>query len=233
VVGCAVVVGGERRCVSPTCSPSGGKPDVWSASGEFCGVARRGRFFSFRSFFPDEGASFSEDLTVSCQTRDDLVSATPQKSLVMRGAAAEETLFFSRIMRFLGREFCGLGARGAKDKIGSGRADEAFSPRDFTVFASQFCSSGGFLLERRITLRIADDLDGGAPLLGRWSRARSVGCQASSQSAQQVCELLPRERVGRAACWCPCGVTRWRRLGLKGPLRLIITYTFVHYKGEN
>ncbi len=61
----------------------------------------------------------------------------------MRGAAARKSLFFPRIMRFLGREFCGLGAREAKDKIGSGRADDGFLPRDFTVFARQFCLGGG------------------------------------------------------------------------------------------
>ena len=121
-----------------TLSTSGLRLDARRRS-EFCGVARRARFFPFWEFLPKEGAFFSKDCAVFCQTRGDFVLTTPQKSLAIAGTAAEQSLFFPRITWFLGREFCGLGARGAKDKIGSGRADDGFLPRDFTVFARPFC----------------------------------------------------------------------------------------------
>jgi hypothetical protein len=100
-------------------------------------------------------------LAICRQTRDDFVLTTPQKSLAMLGASADKSLFFPRIMRFLGQEYCGLGARGAKDKIGSGHADDGFLPRDFTVLARRFCFEGfmfdfsGVLRVRRTALRVA------------------------------------------------------------------------------
>jgi hypothetical protein len=112
---------------------------VCCAGGEFCGVARRARFFPFWEFLPKERSVFSEDLAVFRQTRDDFVLTTPQKSLAMAGAAAEQPLFFPRIIWFFDREFCGLPVRGSRDKIGPGCADDGFLPRDFTDLARQFC----------------------------------------------------------------------------------------------